>query len=73
MVRGIPLVIIDGSWMNPCEGERASLLGFQGAEARAHRWNWNKWGRNKLPDNDRGYLSFFIHQNNPKNHCKSNV
>ncbi len=34
MARGIPLVIIDGSWTNPCEGERASLLGFQGAEAR---------------------------------------
>ena len=35
MARGIPLVIIGGSWMDPCEGERPSLLGFQGAEARA--------------------------------------
>lgn len=42
MARGIPLVIIGGNWMNPYEGKRASLLGFQEAEARAHRWNWNK-------------------------------
>ena len=42
MAREIPLVIIGGNGMNPCEGKRASLLGFQGAEARAHRWNWNK-------------------------------
>ena len=34
MARGIPLVIIGGSWVNPREGEKASLLGFQGAEAR---------------------------------------
>ena len=27
-------------------------LGLQGAEALRHRWNWNKWGRNKSLDND---------------------
>ena len=52
MARGIPLVIIGsigrihlGAGANDC-------LGFQGAEALRHRWNWNKWGRNKLLDND---------------------
>lgn len=29
------MVIIGGSWMNLCEGEKANLLGFQGAKARA--------------------------------------
>ncbi|MCR5491049.1 MAG: hypothetical protein K6F32_02840, partial [Bacilli bacterium] len=52
MARGIPLVIIGsigrihlGAGANDC-------LGFQGAEALRHRWNWNKWGRNKSLDND---------------------
>ena len=58
MARGIPLVIIEsierihlGAGANDC-------LGFQGAEALRHRWNWNKWGRNKLPYNDT--TNFFI-------------
>ena len=60
MARGIPLVIIGsierihlGAGANDC-------LGFQGAEALRHRWNWNKWGRNKSPHNDRVWPSIKI-------------
>ncbi len=52
MARGISLVIIGGIWQISFGACADGCLGFQGAEARAHRWNWNKWGRNKLPDND---------------------
>ena len=56
MARGIPLVIIGGIgqiFLGACASD---CLGLQGAEALRHRWNWNKWGRNKSLDNDRRCL-----------------
>ena len=42
--RGIGQIFL-GACADDCQG-------FQGAEALRHRWNWNKWGRNKSPHND---------------------
>ena len=52
MARGIPLVIIGGSWMDPCEGGKGQPPGIPRGRGSCHRWNWNKWDRNKLPNND---------------------
>ena len=52
MARGIPLVIIGSIGRIRIGASANDCLGFQGADALRHRWNWNKWGRNKLPDND---------------------
>ena len=47
MARGIPFDIIDGIELPLWGDVRFALWGSKGAEARCHRWNWNKKGRNK--------------------------
>ena len=57
MARGIPLVIIDGSWMDPCEGKGPASWDSKGPRLAAIGGIGKKWGRNKLPDNDIDGLS----------------